>query len=50
MKEFIDSGEKDLVEEKDELEKNIEKEAKKELAAEREEERKNREDPYGYGA
>jgi len=50
IKILDESGEKDLVSEKDALEKNIEAEAKKELAIEREEERKAREDPYGYGA
>lgn len=47
---FEKSGDEDLVKHKAELVANIEAEAKQELAREREEERKNREDPLGYGA
>jgi len=50
MEMFTKNGDADHDKEKEALTKNIESEAKKELAAEREEERKNREDPYGYGA
>lgn len=47
---FEKSGDEDLVKDNKDLEANIEAEARKELAREREEERKNREDPHGYGA
>lgn len=50
IKILNESGERDLVLLKAELEKNIESDAKKELAQEYERERREKEDPYGYGA